>query len=271
MISLATDKDRPILKKMWKTVFDDTDSFIALLFSKKYKAENTLIYTFEGKIVASLQMFPYEFTFWGETITCYYLAGLCTLAPYRRKGIMPQLIFQSNRLMVEREIPLALLIPADADLYQYYKQFDYEHVFEKDNLEIPLTEILDKSESLESAYEKFNEIYRKKDFCIQKTFADFEAIITDSFYDGFFKRTNISGMAQLIDTQLMFDIYLKKSKNNIALNLVKKEIIEFSNNVLSTNKRNLCRLLFGYKTSELDAELSRLFPEHHPILNLMLE
>ena len=227
---------------MWEICFDDTEEFMDLYFSEKYRNENTLIYFIDNQAVASLQMLPYQFTFYGEEIPVAYISGVCTLPEFQGRGYMGKLMISAFDLMREREIPLSILIPAEKWLYDYYARFGYEKVFEADKIEIPLLEILQKSNNdLDIAYAVFDGIFRKKDFCVQKTKADFATIVRDAEMEGFPPKTNLAGMARVIDAEKLLAIFAKKHPG-------KRIVFE--------NEKDLCR---------------QLFENQHPIMNLMLE
>jgi Predicted acetyltransferase involved in intracellular survival and related acetyltransferases len=273
MIQFASKEITPVLCRMWKTCFDDTDEFIELYFSEKYKPENTLIYIDKGEIVSSLQMLPYTITFYGEKIPFYYLSGLCTLPKYRSKGYMKLLVEAAHNEMKKRGIPLSILIPADETLYDFYKRYGYEQVFEKDENPIALKQIIAEQPRLEEAYATFDNQYQQKDFCVQKTLDDFKTIVREFEMDGCPPKTNLSGMACILDADYLFRLYkLKNPTNNIEIVLCESEAkTEITVNTLTADIRMICRLLFGYKTSELSEPFTSYFPEQKPILNLMLE
>lgn len=283
MIQFADKDTAPLVRRMWKTCFDDTEEFMDIYFSKKYKNENTLIY-FEGDIaVASLQMLPYTINFYGENIPFAYLTGLCTLPEYRKRGYMARLIDEAHRIIADRGIHLAILIPAEEWLYGFYEKYEYEQVFEKDDTPIPLRTILRKNNDLRIAYRVFDAIYREKDFCIQKTFADFEVIAEDFKTDDCPVKTNLSGMARVINTEALLKLYARKDRTvNVNIKIENEpfvykvsggrvSVISGSGYDIEVGLRLLCRLLFGYKLNELDDRYKFYFTEHHPVMNLMLE
>lgn len=242
MIKLADKHTEPQVKQMWKTCFDDTDEFIELYFSEKYKNENTLVYMQGNEVVASLQLLSYRFTFYGVEIPIAYISGACTLPSFRRKGLMGKLLVEAFILMQQRDIPLSVLIPAENWLYDYYSTYGYEKVFEKDDIKISVKEIWKKSDAdLDVAYQVFNQLFKDKDFCIQKTKSDFITIIKDAEIDGFPPKTNLSGMARVIDAEYLISLYKKKNPNNP---------------IFFENVNSLCRILFE---------------QQRPIMNLMLE
>jgi GNAT superfamily N-acetyltransferase len=244
---------------MWKVCFGDTDEFLDILFKYKYKNENTLI-CFEGdKAVASLQMLPYVITFYGEEIPFAYLAGLCTLPEYRKRGYMGRLIHKAHEVIEERGIPLSILVPAERRLYGFYEKYGYEKVFEKGDMPLyPLKKILDAHPDIGDAYRTYDGLFRNKDLCVQKTFTDFKAIVEEQIMDGFPEKYDIAGMARIMNAEFLVGLYAKRNPRAGA-NPEVKDI------------RFLCRLLFGYRTNELDEPYRSLFPPHQPVMNRMLE
>jgi predicted acetyltransferase len=276
---------------MWKICFEDTDEFLDILFTYKYKNENTLLYFEDGKAVAGLQMLPYTINFYRQEIPFAYLAGLCTLPEYRKRGYMARLIHEAHRVLSERNIPLAILIPAEEWLYGFYEKYGYEQVFDKGEEPIPLKQILDAySGDIRKAYQAFDELFRFRDFCIQKNEKDFEAIAKEYELDGYPEKKNLAGMACIIDIWALLDLYAKdnlskKISIKVTGSLLRKEPQSFlidRGNVdiilktdtpfdIETDVRLLCRLLFGYKTKELEKKYRLFFDGHQPVMNLMLE
>jgi GNAT superfamily N-acetyltransferase len=273
MIRFATQEDTPILRRMWKICFDDSDEFTDLYFSRKYRTENTLVLLCGGELVSSLQMLPYTIRFYGEDLPFYYLSGLCTLPGYRSRGFMKQLMNAAHIEMARRGIPLSVLIPAEGELYRFYEKFGYEQVFEAGGELIPLQQLLAEHPRLQDAYAAFDACFRQCDFCVQKTFDDFATIIDEYILDGCPPKTNLSGMARIIDAGRLFNLY-RKARTDVDLELSLGEADDpllIENNVLKTGIRMLCRLLFGFKTKKLGAQVNSFFPECHPVMNLMLE
>jgi predicted acetyltransferase len=291
MIQFADEQTAPLIRQMWKTCFDDTDEFIDILFGYKYKNENTLIY-FEGKkAVASLQMLSYTINFYRQEIPFAYLAGLCTLPEYRKRGYMAQLICEAHKVLSKRNIPLAILIPAEKQLYHFYEKYGYEQVFDNGKEPILLKQILDSyPNNIHNAYPAFDKLFRFRDFCVQKSEKDLEAIAKDYRLDGYPEKKNLAGMACIIDTWTLLNLYAKDNlskKFRIKVtgnpfNVEPQFYIVNQGNVdiiletdapfdIETDMRLLCRLLFGYKTKELEKKYQLFFDEHQPVMNLMLE
>lgn len=244
-----------------------------LYFSRKYKPGNTLLFFNDDVAVAGLQLLPYTIRFWGTTLPFYYLSGLCTLPEYRRRGFMSLLIGHSTRLMTEREIALSILVPAEETLFGYYEQFGYEQVFEEDKKELPLQTLLTQHPDLQDAYAVLDREQKRHDCCVQKSWDDFDVIVKDFRSDDYPRKANLAGMAKLIDIERLTGIYRTATGHKLEINKDSDGKIRMTVDKRSfvVSERLLCRLLFGYKTKELGEELSRLFPEQQPCMNLMLE
>ena len=273
MICLASEHTKSDVRQLWKTCFDDTDDFIELYFSEKYKSENTLIYVEDGKIVSSLQMLPYTITFYGEKIPVYYLSGLCTLPEHRAKGYIKQLMEAARNEMKRRDIPLSILIPANESLYRFYECHGYQQVFEKDDTPIPLKQIITEHSCLEDVYTVFDRRFQQKDFCVQKTFDDFKTIVREYNLDGCPPKTNLSGMARVMDVDYLFRLYKRHNPTvDFDIAVCESDVkADFTTNKLTADIRTLCRLLFGFRTNELGEKFATYFPRQNTVMNLMLE
>lgn len=291
MIFLANSESKAVVQDMWQICFADTPEFVEMYFSEKYQPENTLLYSADGQIVASLQMLPYTFSFYGREILAAYVSGACTLPEYRGRGIMGELLQAAFATMQERNIPLSVLIPAEDWLYGYYARCGYATVFEKDDEVIPLKEIVEATDQdIDRAYRLFDAVYRGRNLCVQKSRTDFNVIVKDAEMDGFPPKTNVAGMARIIDAGFMLSLYAKAYKGEEFIIDVEDKDIETNNAVfrVSAGKcerlfspfagsaykvdvATLCSLLFGFHIESVKNEATRYFENQHPVMNLMLE
>lgn len=290
MIQFANENTAQQVRSMWKVCFEDTDDFMDLYFSQKYKNENTLIYFENNVAVASLQMLPYTIRFYNEIIPFHYLSGLCTLPEYRNKGYMGKLIKEAFLTMRERSISLSILIPAEEWLYNYYRKYNFEETFDEGKDLIDLKSILDKyPDNICKAFTEFDNKYQQSDFTVLKSEHDFDAIIKDYIQDGCTPKYNLRGMSAIVDPLKLLDIYAQNNPENYFRIKVHDELsdkqtiysIEDGKAELSSEDnfqfdlevsiRVLARLLFGFHTNQFSEKYSSLFEEHQPVLNLMLE
>ncbi len=130
MISFASKQDN--ILPLFERCFPGADEFNKYFFSKIYQAENALVYKKEGKIVAMLQMLPFE-TNIGKSM---YLFGVCTDENYRRQGLSAQLMEKSFEVAKERACSTVILIPEHAWLYDFYAKFGFKKNLKCDKGEI---------------------------------------------------------------------------------------------------------------------------------------
>jgi predicted acetyltransferase len=291
MIKYADNTIAPQVRYMWKTVFGDPDAYMDIYFRDKYRNENTLVYIEDGKPVASLQMLPYMFTFCGREIPIAYISGACTLPAYRGKGYMSALLKQSFQEMRKRNIPLALLVPQDAGLMEFYAPFGFAQAFDAGTEELPsLKELLARHpDDLYGAYREFDGWFRQKDMTVQKSFDDFCSIVEEAALFGFPPKRNLMGMARIIDAETLLSVFAQHYEDKIFSLSVKDSLLPENEDTFVVQggecKRQrkecdfhfhvpigeLVQLLLGYHTSRKDEPLRTLFPEKKPQMNFMLE
>ncbi|MFA6769188.1 MAG: GNAT family N-acetyltransferase [Parabacteroides sp.] len=120
---------REKVKALWRLCFDDSEAFIDLYFRLRWNENVNKAITKDGKLIAALQMLPYQMTFFGNLISTSYISGACTHPDYRKKGYMKELISSSFKTMLNDKIAFSVLIPAGAKLYEYYAHLGYATVF----------------------------------------------------------------------------------------------------------------------------------------------
>lgn len=285
MIAFADKHTRENVRSMWKTCFDDSDEYMDIHFSRKYRDENTLILS-ETQPVSSLQMLPYQITFNKTLIPFSYIAGVCTLPEFRKKGYMDELLIKSFEVIQGRNIPLAILVPAEDWLFDFYERYGFRQCFEGDDTPISIKDILDRNESdLDKSYADFQSIYSELDFCTQKSRVDFEIIVQENKLESFADEHNLSAMVRIIDAKALLKIFAENNpsksftieisdkqlpENNTTLKIEKgncRETTSFSDFSVSIN--TLAQLLFGFNIESLGDDYSKVFESHRPIINLM--
>lgn len=273
---------------MWKICFGDSDSYIDLIFSQKYKAENTLVFMENDIPVASLQMVPFSIRFYDEIFPFYYLMGLCTLPEFRGRGYMAQLILESFSTMSARQIPLAILLPAEDWLYGYYNKFGFVQTFSQTDTTIDISSlfILYKENPLK-AYNVFLEKFQQQDFTILRSYDDFKVIMTDYELDNSDRKINLGGMSRIMDFYPLLSAYAcKNNKNTFSIKVCDAQIdksiiylieggevsVIFSDHYdFEVTEPVLTKLLFGFNLSDIPTKLTHFFQSHSPRMNLMLE
>lgn len=187
MIRFAQNNDLEQLKNLWKIAFpEDSMDFIHFYFSQKNNPKRTLVQDYDGKIVAMMEMIPYKMTFFDKLVDVYYISGANTLPAFQGQGLMSNLIKQSFQIAYQQGYACAVLFPQNEATIKFYKQFDFEQIFEYQKytpcikpLYLPIETLTDKN--LLEAYHFFNNQTLKRNFCIQKTMDDFRTIVQDCY------------------------------------------------------------------------------------------
>jgi GNAT superfamily N-acetyltransferase len=119
--------DRQELVRLWQDVFQDSDEFTGLFFTRVYKPENTLVVKKDNRIISALQMVPYEIKTVYGIIPSAYVCGVCTHPSERGRGIMKTLMAGAMDEMRRRGYSVSMLIPAEPRLFDFYRKFGYTY------------------------------------------------------------------------------------------------------------------------------------------------
>ncbi len=74
---------------------------------------------------------------------CKYLYAACTHKDFRNRGIMAQLIEYAKQYCMELNYSSIFLVPAEEELYSYYKKFGFADVFRKKYLKVKSSFVFD--------------------------------------------------------------------------------------------------------------------------------
>ena len=123
--SCPLPEDKEEIISLWQIVFQDSDEYVDLFFSRVYKPENTLIIKSDDKIVSALQMIPYEIKTPDGIIPSVYICGVCTHPLERGKGFMNILMCEAMKKIQQERYGIATLIPAHTWLFDIYKKYGF--------------------------------------------------------------------------------------------------------------------------------------------------
>lgn len=176
------------VRSLWKRCFNDSDEFMDLYFTRRYRDEINMSFCRDGKVISALQMIPYPMTFCGGVIPTSYISGACTHPDYREQGAMRRLLKETHRRMYEDGVLLATLIPAEEWLVGYYGKSGYVPAFgytvdriEKNYLDrcVSPYRIETCEEPDARHYQYFDARMRERNSCILHTEEDFGIILAD--------------------------------------------------------------------------------------------
>ncbi|MBO4897729.1 MAG: GNAT family N-acetyltransferase [Clostridia bacterium] len=116
-IKIPRDEDTGKIKKLWKTCFGDSDSYLDLFFKTIYKKELSLCVYENGEIASFMMSIPKTLYVNGEKVKAAYFGGVCTSPLYRNRGIASDMIKKAIEEAAGRgEVPY--LIPFRCDFYE---------------------------------------------------------------------------------------------------------------------------------------------------------
>lgn len=170
MIRLAEEKDIPMLKALWRDVFQEEEAYLEAFFEKIFKGENGLLYEADGRIAAALHMVSYSMMISGMEHHLLYLYAIGTLPEYRGRGYAGAITRKALQLAKERGYSGAFLVPAEKSLFTWYEGMGFEPVFQRSRVEINLDQFSAKEaegtlEAVETSnMDKLWELYQKSPF-----------------------------------------------------------------------------------------------------------
>lgn len=129
-VRYANNQDEAGLRALWKACFpEEEDSFTEYFFTRLYKPDGALVCAHEGRITAMLHMMPFEISLGGRVLSASYIYGVGTDPAFRNRGLSGELIRRAFGQMHEKNIAVAVLIPQQAWLFDFYRKFGFEPVF----------------------------------------------------------------------------------------------------------------------------------------------
>ena len=290
MIRYITPNTRHQILEMWRVCFGDSQPYYDIYFRERYKDENTLAYFVGDKVVASLQLLRYSFTYCGTEIPVDYISGACTLPEARKKGYMGALLKRTFHEIAKGNTPLSLLVPEESWLLSFYYKYGYAQTFDA-GADLPSLKDLIKrhSNDLPEAYNEFDSLFRNQEMTVQKTYDDFRIVVEETAGYNFPIKKSLTGMARVIDARLMLELFAKRypeksfsievndnilSENNLFLAIDNGKISHIKDKYevhLQLDISDLAQALLGYHTSEKEELLKGVFPEFQPQIHFMME
>ena len=231
IITNPSEKDIPSLRKLWKDIFGDDDSYLDLFFRVKYNPELTFIIKENEEIVAMLYAEINTLVKNDKKLKGAYLCGIATKESARGKGYASKLI--DYTLKSHKAIDVFYLIPAEESLFDYYKRFGFEPFSYFDKTEIQPGKVDKIPEYTEGfSYEKLNKFSESAlNGCyVKRSYNDFKAIYDCYkrfmiFDDGYIVYYISKGILNITEYTVDFEIADSISKYLMEKNQLEKGYI----------------------------------------------
>lgn len=264
------DQDRILqeTRDLWKLVFNDSDKFMDLYFSRVYKPKYNVTCQLNHHVVAALQTLPYALLYHGQELPAVYISGVSTHPDYRHQEIGNNLMRQAHFNLFYKNVVYAALIPAEDWLYEWYAKCGYT---------LRITCLPHSTDVLSTSFEAFDRWQREKTCILLHKQADFDVAKKDILLAGADyqpAREPIQGMIRVINALKALRSY---AAQNPSLNCTIR--IEDDHDIPMNNAYYILSEGQVKQTDEPDAAARRMsineladwiFQNEHAEMNLML-
>ena len=264
------DQDRILqeTRDLWKLVFNDSDKFMDLYFSRVYKPKYNVTCQLNHHVVAALQTLPYALLYHGQELPAVYISGVSTHPDYRHQEIGNNLMRQAHFDLFYKNVVYAALIPAEDWLYEWYAKCGYAP---------RITCLPHSTDVLSTSFETFDRWQREKTCILLHKQADFDVAKKDILLAGADyqpAREPIQGMIRVINALKALRSY---AAQNPSLNCTLR--IEDDHDIPMNNAYYILSEGQVKQTDEPDAAARRMsineladwiFQNEHAEMNLML-
>jgi ribosomal protein S18 acetylase RimI-like enzyme len=129
MITFADNTMLRDLATLRRECFDESDAYIRFYLSHRFAPGNTLVYTEQGRGIASLTLLPACVATPVRHFSAAYIYAVATLPAFRRRGIAATLLAKAEETLQARGVEAMILAPASDHLVEYYTRAGYRPCF----------------------------------------------------------------------------------------------------------------------------------------------
>lgn len=120
------------LRQLWKNTFGDSDIFLDMFFETAFSKNRCLCATMQDSVIAALYWFDCEFS--NRKIA--YIYAVATDKEFRGQGICHALMTETHLHLKKQGYAGAILSPAEASLFDFYKKMGYETCAYRNQLQL---------------------------------------------------------------------------------------------------------------------------------------
>ena len=114
--------DIPMLRDLWQDAFGDSEQFLDMFFDTAFNSNRALCITDNNSLCAALYWF--DCTHQGQRIA--YIYAVATAKAHRGKGLCRTLTDHTQNILTQQGYAGAILVPAQAGLFDMYKKLGYK-------------------------------------------------------------------------------------------------------------------------------------------------
>ena len=112
----------PLLRKLWREAFGDTDEFLDVFFKTAFSPERCACVTVDGDVAAALYWFSCEC----REKRIAYIYAVATAKAYRGQRLCHKLMDYTHTVLKEQGYSGAVLVPVTPSLFEFYGGMGYK-------------------------------------------------------------------------------------------------------------------------------------------------
>ncbi len=136
MIRLSRPEDLPQARALWMQAFHDSPEATDFYFAHRNRWQNLLVEVENDQLRGMLTMLPLDLWMAGQALPARYFFAIATDERFRGQGISTRLMAHAEDLARQQGCAAALLVPANAPLFDFYGKRGYATTFHYDRLEL---------------------------------------------------------------------------------------------------------------------------------------
>ena len=131
IITTAESKHTDGIKKLWETVFGDSDQYISLFIEQRFEPSQCVVALDKESVVAMLFLLPFVLKQADVDYAGRYIYAVATHPDYRKCGISTALLDFAHKKAKSEGAALSALVPASESLFDYYAARGFSTEFYK--------------------------------------------------------------------------------------------------------------------------------------------
>ncbi len=156
IIRHAKEDDIQSLKELWVECFPNDVEYSKFFFERIFKLNFARVVEADGKVVAMLHSFPYNFATPEGELSAKYIYGVGTSSEYRGRGLAGKLLqYEAN------SCDFIAIIPQSESLFDFYKKYGYTEIFEVSKSVAKPDGVIHLTRACEQDIEKLDAMYEK--------------------------------------------------------------------------------------------------------------
>ncbi len=122
MVRWTKWQDRDEIRNLWQLRFGDSESFLDWFFRERFSPDHSAVSVEDGRVVSSIQSYPFHIKMRGGILPCAVIAGVSTLPAYEGRGHMGRTMrFYMNGISARGGI----VIPYRPEILSMYEGFGH--------------------------------------------------------------------------------------------------------------------------------------------------